>query len=508
MLKGYIIYNMNIYETSQATIKTVAPEVSAIIDQELQDQRNYLKMIASENYCSAAVMAAQSSILTDIYSEGYPEHRYYAGCENIDKLEKLGQQYACELFGAEHAYLQPSTGSDCNLAAYWAILKAKIIDPMFKYIQEQYSPFSYSAQGIKYEENEAPKTLSDLTKSQWDTIRRACHSQKLLAMDYSCGGHLTHGYRQNISAQMFDVYQYGVITDKENPNYGLIDYEALEAEAMKIKPLILLAGYSAYPRKLNFKKFRDIADKCGAVLMVDMSHFAGLVAGKAYEGEYNPVPYADIVTTTTHKTFRGPRGAMILCKKWLAEYVDSSCPTCMGGQLPQILAAKVVALKEAMSEDYKDYAKQIILNSKALAKSLINNGIKVCTGGSDNHIVLIDVSPLNLNGRQAENILRECHITVNRNALPNDPNGPWYTSGIRLGTAALTTLGMKEAQMEEIGEYIANILKNAQPYIAKNGNKSKVKVILNIDTKEDITSKVVKLIKEYPAYKELSNYDR
>lgn len=506
MLKCYTIYMIetnNLYEVTQNTIREVSPEVADLIDQELQDQRSYLKMIASENYCSTAVMAAQSSILTDVYSEGYPKHRYYAGCDNIDKLEELGQQYACELFGAEHAYLQPSTGSDCNLAAYWAILKAKVVDPMFKHIQEQYSPESCLVYGVKYDANAVPKTLSDLTKSQWETIRQECHNQKLLAMDYSCGGHLTHGYRQNISAQMFDVYQYGVIVDKEGSNYGLIDYDALEEQAMKIKPLILLAGYSAYPRKLNFKKFRDIANKCGAVLMIDMSHFAGLVAGKVYEGEYNPVPYADIVTTTTHKTFRGPRGAMILCKEWLAEYVDSSCPTCMGGQLPQILAAKVVALKEAMTEDYRNYAEQIIWNSKALAKTLRDNGIKVCTGGSDNHIVLIDASPLNLNGRQAENILRECHITVNRNALPNDPNGPWYTSGIRLGTAALTTLGMKEAQMENIGEYIATILKSSKPYTTKEGKISKTKVILNIETKENITNKVIELVKEYPAYKEL-----
>lgn len=486
----------SLYNLTKNEINKIAPEVVELMDQELKDQRSYLKMIASENYCSPAVMASQNSIFTDKYSEGYVGHRYYAGCENIDKLEELGEKYACELFGAEHAYLQPSTGSDCNLMAYEAILKAKIIDPMLEEIKYSYSKENCDRCGVKYEENKIPKTLSDLYKSQWEIIREKCHSQKLLGMNYYSGGHLTHGYRQNISAQLFDVYSYGVDDD------GLLDYDALEEQARNIKPLILLAGYSAYPRKLNFRRFREIADKCGAVLMVDMAHFAGLVAGGVFTGEYNPTPYADIVTTTTHKTFRGPRGGMIFCKDWLNSAVHNSCPTCHGGQLSQILAAKVVALKEALQPEYGEYAQQIVRNSQALAKTLMECDIKIQTNGTDNHIVLIDVSPLGINGRQAENALRECHITANRNALPNDPNGPWYTSGIRLGTAALTTLGMKEKEMIKIGETISNILHNTHPHISK-GVTSKNKIDIGEDTVNTSSTFVMDLLKEYPAYPKL-----
>ena len=486
----------SLYNKTLEEINKIAPEVSEIIEQELSDQRSYLKMIASENYCSPAVMACQATILTDKYSEGYPYHRYYAGCDNIDKLETLGQEYACKVFNADHAYLQPSTGSDCNLMAYWAILKAKVIEPYFKLFQSMYSEDYCKANNLKYDPNNTPKTYSDLTRAQWEVIREECHNKKLLGMDYYCGGHLTHGYRQNISAQMFNVYTYGVGED------GLIDYRALEEQAMKVKPLILLAGYSAYPRKINFKKFRQIADKCGAVLMVDMAHFAGLVAGKVFTGEYNPVEYADIVTTTTHKTFRGPRGGMILCKNWLAEYVDNSCPTCNGGQLPQVLASKVVALKEAMTDEYKSYAQQIVNNSCTLANTLMDNGIKVQTNGTDNHIVLINVGELGLNGRQAEYILRECHITTNRNALPNDPNGPWYTSGVRLGVSALTTLGMKEGEMVTIGKWIAEILKGSEHITLKDGNVSKNKVKLS--NKDEYVKGVTELLNKFPAYKELT----
>ena len=476
----------NFYNRTLEEINKVAPEVGEIIEHELIDQRSYLKMIASENYCSPAVMACQATILTDKYSEGYPNHRYYAGCGNIDELEELGQEYACKLFNADHAYLQPSTGSDCNLMAYWAILKAEVIEPLFKIIQQNHMET----------DGKVIKTYSDLAKFEWDAIREECHNKKLLGMDYYSGGHLTHGYRQNISAQMFDVYSYGVGDD------GLLDYDSIEEMAVTLKPLILLAGYSAYPRKINFKRFREIADKCGAVLMVDMAHFAGLVAGKVFTGEYNPVEYADIVTTTTHKTFRGPRGGMILCRQWLADYVDNSCPTCNGGQLPQVLASKVVALKEAMTDEYRGYAQQIVRNSNALADTLMKEGIKVQTNGSDNHIVLIDVSTLGLNGRQAEYILRECHITTNRNALPNDPNGPWYTSGVRLGVSALTTLGMKEEEMRMIGTWIAEVLKGSEHISLKDGGESKNKV--KLENKKDFVDKVTELLEKFPAYKELT----
>lgn len=515
-----IIYSMSMYIEILNEINKVAPEVGDVIEKELLSQRSYLKMIASENYCSPAVMACQATILTDKYSEGYvttknsktESHRYYAGCDNIDELELLGQKYACELFGADHAYLQPTTGSECNLMAYWAILKAKIIDPYFELIKNSYNEENCKIKGVDFDINEVPKTYSDLSRAQWDVIREEAHKQKLLAMDYTCGGHLTHGYRQNISAQMFDVYTYGVGSD------GFIDYVALEKQAMEVKPLILLAGYSAYPRKVDFKKFRKIADKCGAVLMVDMAHFAGLVAGKVFTDNYDPIPYADIVTMTTHKTFRGPRGGMILCKKWIAPYVDNSCPTCMGGQLPQVLAAKVVALKEAMSDDYKEYAQQIVKNAKTLADTLIELGFDVVTGGTDNHIVLLDVSKLGLNGRQAEWLLRECHITCNRNALPKDPNGPWYTSGIRLGVAALTTLGMKETEMQFIAMTIAQILgidtvdtqgrqileqKIWKPLVLKNGEVSKNKVDISVVSKNLNCIAVETLLKKFTCYPDL-----
>lgn len=487
----------NLYTDIKEVINKVAPEVVDTMEAELKEQRAYLKMIASENYCSPAVMAAQNSIFTDVYTEGYAGHRYYAGCDNVDTLELLGEDLACKVFRAEHAYLQPSTGSDCNLMAYEAILKVRVIDPCLKTLQSPYGEEFCNAHGLKYDPNNVPKTLSDLTRQQWNAVREECRKQKLLGMDYYSGGHLTHGYRQNISAQLFDTFSYSVGED------GLLDYASIEEMAMAIKPLILLAGYSAYPRKVDFEKFRQIADKCGAVLMVDMAHFAGLVAGGVFTGKYNPIPYADIVTTTTHKTFRGPRGGMIFCKDWLNDAVHNSCPTCHGGQLPQILAAKVVALKEAMTPEYKEYAQQIVKNSQALANSLIEEGIKVQTGGTDNHIVLIDVSPLKLNGRQAEYALRECHITTNRNALPNDPKGPWYTSGIRLGTAALTTLGMKETEMKIVGKCIADILKSTLPYVV-NGKANKSKVNILEAVKQQSTRAITNLISAFPAYKELT----
>ena len=457
------------------------PEIEELISSELEDQRSSLKMIASENYCSPAVMQAMGTILTDKYAEGYPNHRFYAGCENIDKLEALGDQYACELFGADHANIQPHCGTDANMMAYWAVLNAKIIEPKFQEIKKAYESSV---------EKKEIRTYSDLTKSEWNYIREACHNQKLLAMDYYSGGHLTHGYRQNISAQLFDCYYYGVGSD------GLLDYEALRKQVLEIKPLILLAGYSAYPRALDFSKFREIANECGAVLMVDMAHFCGLVAGKVLTGAYNPVSYADIVTTTTHKTFRGPRGGMILCKEWLASSVDKGCPLTMGGPLANIMLAKVVALKEALTEEYREYAQQIVKNSKVLAEKLQELGVKVCTGGTDNHMVLIDVSPLGLNGRQAEYILRKVNLTCNRNAIPNDPNGPWYTSGVRLGTAALTTRGFKEEDMITIAHIISNLLRTSKPLTKSTAELDKAQQTAAYNA-------VISLCNLHPLYKEL-----
>ena len=476
------------YKKGLELVREVSPEIAASLEGELESQRSKLKMIASENYCSGAVRACASSIVMDKYAEGYVDlekpqgHRYYSGCENVDKIEQLGMKWACELFGSEYAYLQPHSGSNANLIAYWSIINAKVMEPKIDEICEL-----LGGAGLK----EIPESL-------WEDIRHACGDQDLLAMSLDCGGHLTHGDRTNISSQLFRCHSYGV-----DPKTGLVDYDAIRRQALEIRPLILLAGFSAYPRNLNFKKFREIADECGAVLMVDFSHPMGLLAGKVLEGEYNPVPYADIITSTSHKTMRGPRSAFILSKNWLRPYLEKGCPLVQGGELPNMVAAKAICFKEAMSPEFQEYAHQIVKNSKALASRLISDGIKVVTGGTDNHIVLIDVSPLGLTGRQAEQILEECGIVANRNSLPNDPNGAWYTSGIRLGTPALTTCGMKENEMELIGGFISKILKNAKPAMTKKGIPSKAKAYIDENIKEEILDKVASLLKRYPPYKEI-----
>ena len=341
--------------------------------------------------------------------------------------------------------------------------------------------------------------LKEIPESLWEDIRHACGDQDLLAMSLDCGGHLTHGDRTNISSQLFRCHSYGV-----DPKTGLVDYEEVRRQALEIRPLILLAGFSAYPRNLNFKKFREIADECGAVLMVDFSHPMGLLAGKVLEGEYNPVPYADIITSTSHKTMRGPRSAFILSKNWLRPYLEKGCPLVQGGELPNMVAAKAICFKEAMSPEFQEYAHQTVKNSKALANKLISDGIRVVTGGTDNHIVLIDVSPLGLTGRQAEQILEECGIIANRNSLPDDPNGAWYTSGVRFGTPALTTCGMKEPEMELIGGFISRILKNAKPATTKKGTLSKAKAYVDKNIKEETLEEVASLLKIYPPYREIS----
>lgn len=476
------------YKSGLALIKKVSPEISDSLGLELSSQRSRLKMIASENYCSGAVRACVSSVIMDKYAEGYVEledsskgHRYYSGCENVDRIEQLGMKWACELFGAEYAYLQPHSGSNANLLAYWAILSAKVSDPKFKRIQDAYK-------------TNPPQTIKDLSRPEWEAIRKACHEQSLLAMSLDCGGHLTHGDRTNISSQLFDCHSYGV------DQRGFIDYNKVEELAMCIRPLIILAGFSAYPRNINFKRFREIADRCGAVLMVDFSHPMGLLAGGVFEGEYNPVPYADIITSTSHKTMRGPRSAFILSKAWLRPYLEKGCPLVQGGELPNMVAAKAICFKEAMSPSFKKYAFQTVKNAKTLAEELINKGIKVVTGGTDNHIVLIDVSPLGITGRQAETILEECGIVANRNSLPNDPNGAWYTSGIRLGTPALTTCGMKEEEMIQIADLISTILHATTPSKTKSGSLSKAKATIDQDIKNHSLESVKELLTKYTPY--------
>ena len=469
---GFLAYLANL-----TVIAGVAPEVAARIVRELQDQRENLKLIASENYSSLATQLAMGNLLTDKYAEGYPYHRFYAGCENVDAVEALAVERACKLFGADHAYVQPHSGADANLVAYWAVLNARVKTPALARLG-QTDP-------------------TKLSREEWNEIRRELGNQRLLAMDYYSGGHLTHGYRHNVSAQMFDVYTYKV--DKET---GLLDYDQIERLAEEVRPLILLAGYSAYPRRIDFRRMRAIADKVGAVLMVDMAHFAGLVAGKVFTGDYDPVAHAHIVTTTTHKTLRGPRGGMVLCTAEFAEHVDKGCPLVLGGPLPHILAAKAVALIEADTPEFRAYAHKVVENARALAAACLKEGLKVATGGTDNHLLLLDVTPFGLTGRQAEAALRECGITLNRNSLPEDPNGPWYTSGLRLGTPAVTTLGMGEAEMQEIARLVRTVLTAVRPEI-KDGQPSKAKYILDERTKREVKSRVKELLARYPVYPEL-----
>lgn len=479
---GKITPEMAMYVASLDLISRVSPLGATSVVNELRDQRRNLKLIASENYSSLSVQAAMGTLFTDKYSEGYPYHRFYAGCDNVDIVEESAAKEACKLFGAEHAYVQPHSGADANLCAYWAILNEKVQLPLLEEI------------GIK--------NVSDLSRDDWNKIREATHNQRLLGLDYYCGGHLTHGYRQNISAQLFDAYSYSV-----NKETGLLDYDEIERMAKEIKPLILLAGYSAYPRAINFRRMAEIAHSVGAVFMVDMAHFAGLVAGKVFTGDQNPVEWADIVTTTTHKTLRGPRGGMILCKEEFAASVDKGCPLVIGGPLPHVMDAKLVAIKEAERPEFQDYARKIVDNSRALSSAFIKLGASVLTGGTDNHLLLLDVTPFGLNGRMAETLLRECGITLNRNALPFDLNGPWYTSGLRIGSAAVTTLGMGEKEMEEIASIIVFVLENARPVILtkgeKKGEKSKSKAKAPEEVMNKAKERVLNLLNKFVLYPEL-----
>lgn len=479
---GKISTEMALYLSELELVDRVSPTIASDIVNELKDQRTHLKLIASENFSSLNVQAAMGNLMTDKYSEGFPFHRFYAGCDNVDLIEAEAVEYAKKLFGAEHAYVQPHSGADANLCAYWAILNARLQVPMLEEM------------GIT--------NPSAMTRGDWNRIRTVLHNQRLLGLDYYSGGHLTHGYRQNISAQLFDSYSYTV--DKET---GLLNYDEIEKIAREIKPLILLAGYSAYPGKVDFKRMSEIAHSVGAVFMVDMAHFAGLVAGKVFDGIYDPVKWADVVTTTTHKTLRGPRGGMILCKKEFAESVDKGCPLVIGGPLPHVMAAKALALKEALNDDFPIYARKIVENAKALAAAAIEDGIPVATGGTENHLLLLDVTPFGLNGRQAETLLRECGITLNRNALPFDKNGPWYTSGLRLGTPAVTTLGMGVGEMKEIASIIALVLKNAKPVVLTKGEHqgqlSKNKAKAPEAVIEEARNRVQSLLDRFVLYPEL-----
>ena len=399
------------------------PEVADAMDLELKRQRRNIELIASENIVSPAVMAAMGSILTNKYAEGYPGKRYYGGCVDVDIVENIARDRACKLFGAEHANVQPHSGAQANLAVYFALLKPG------------------------------------------DTV---------MGMNLAHGGHLTHGSPVNMSGMYYNFVPYGVNDD------GFIDYEKLMEQAMEVKPKLIVAGASAYPRAIDFAKFREVADACGAYLMVDMAHIAGLVAGGVHQ---NPVPYADVVTTTTHKTLRGPRGGMILCKESLAKAIDKAIfPGTQGGPLMHIIAAKAVCLGEALQPSFKTYAQNVVANASALANGLMNRGFKLVSGGTDNHLMLVDLQNLGITGKELEHNLDEVYITANKNAVPNDPQSPFITSGVRLGTPAVTTRGFTTEDMDVVAECIWKVASDFEA------------------SKEEVRGMVKVLCAKYPLY--------
>ncbi len=430
------------YSAALDVIAAAEPDVAAAIAGELASQRRQLKLIASENYASPAVLLAMGNWLSDKYAEGTVGHRFYSGCEMVDQVESIAAGHARALFGADHAYVQPHSGIDANLVAFWAILARRVEEPALR------------AAGARH--------VNDLPGADWERLRRELHSQRMLGMALDAGGHLTHGFRPNISGKLFEQASYGT-----DPETGLLDYDAIAAQAREFRPLVLLAGYSAYPRTPNFRVLREIADEVGATLMVDMAHFAGLVAGGVLAGDLDPVPHAEVVTSTTHKSLRGPRGGFVLCTSDYAPFVDKGCPMVLGGPLPHVMAAKAVAFAEARQPSFAGYASAVAANAQALADGLLRRGTRLVTGGTSNHIVLMDVTAsFGLTGRQAESALLDAGVVTNRNSVPRDPNGAWYTSGVRLGTPALTTLGFGPAEMDEIAAVITDALRAAVPAAA------------------------------------------
>lgn len=468
------------YMASLDHIESQYPEVARGIVQELKDQRSHLKLIASENYSSLAVQLAMGNLLTDKYAEGFSHHRFYAGCENIDSIEDLATAQLKEIFGCDHAYVQPHSGADANMVAIWAFLVDRIEN--------------------KQVERLGKKSVDELTPEEYEEVRKLLVSQKMMGLGLGSGGHLTHGYRRNISSKVMQSVAYEV--DKET---GLLDYAALAKQVKKEKPALFMVGYSAYPRLINFAKMREIADSVGAVMMVDMAHFAGLVAGKVFQGEFNPIPFAQLVTSTTHKTMRGPRGGIVLCQKEFKEVVDKGCPLVLGGPLPHVMAAKAVAFKEANRPEFQKYAHQIVANAHALANGLIAKGCHLLTKGTDNHLLVIDVmASFGLTGRQAEVALRRAGITVNRNMIPFDVNGPWYTSGVRMGTPAMTTLGMGREEMGQIALMIYDVLKGSKPsYSEKLQGKSRSEVDVDPLVLSRVQLQVKELLADFPLYPNL-----
>jgi glycine hydroxymethyltransferase len=456
-------------------VEAVEPRVAAAIEAELGSQRRQLKLIASENYASPAVLLAMGNWLSDKYAEGVPGRRMYAGCEQVDVVERIAAEHATALFGAQHAYVQPHSGIDANLVAFWAILARRVEGPFLEAAQVGH--------------------VNELAPVAWARLRAALGSQRMIGMSLDAGGHLTHGFRPNISGKMFDQASYGV-----DAQTGLIDYAAVRRLAHEFRPLILLAGYSAYPRNPNFARLREIADEVDATFMVDMAHFAGLVAGGVLTGDLDPVPHAQVVTTTTHKSLRGPRGGMVLANAEYAEYVDKGCPMVLGGPLPHVMAAKAVALAEARQPGFAGYARAIVENARALAEGLSRRGVRLVSGGTDNHLVLIDVAAsFGLTGRQAEASLLESGVVTNRNSIPADAHGAWYTSGIRLGTPALTTLGLGPGEMGEVADIISAGLSATSPASAPKG-LSQARYILDEAVAQSCRRRSAELLEKYPLY--------
>ena len=410
-------------------VRDVDPEIYKMIHQELKRQQNGIELIASENFVSKAVLQTMGSVLTNKYAEGYPAKRYYGGCEVVDIAENLARDRAKILFSAEHANVQPHSGSQANMATYFALA-------------------------------EPGSTLMGLSLTQ--------------------GGHLTHGSPVNFSGKLYNFVPYGLNVDTET-----IDYDEVERLANEYKPKVIVTGGSAYARVIDFKRFREIANEVGAYLVVDMAHFAGLVAAKVHP---NPVEYADVVTSTTHKTLRGPRGGLILSRAELAKSIDKTIfPGIQGGPLMHVIAAKAVCFKEAMTNSFKDYQVQIVKNAKTLAKALMDHGIRIVSGGTDTHLMLVDLTENGVSGKKVERLLGEVGITVNKNTIPRETRSPFITSGIRLGTPAVTTRGMKEAQMEEIADMIASVVHKPEDENVMKVSRERVK----------------KLCKEFPLYPEL-----
>ena len=463
------------YKTILDVVGRTEPRIAEATRQELTDQRGSLKLIASENYASLPVLATMGTWFSDKYAEGTVGHRFYAGCQNVDTVEALAAEHARELFGAEYAYVQPHSGIDANLVAYWAILSNKVESPALEQV--------------------GAKTVNDLTEQDWESLRRAFGEQKIMGMSLDAGGHLTHGFRHNISGKMFHQRSYGT-----DPKTQLLDYDALAASVKEFKPLILVAGYSAYPRRVNFATMREIADSVGATLMVDMAHFAGLVAGKVFTGDENPVPHAHVVTTTTHKSLRGPRGGMVLATKEFAADVDRGCPMVLGGPLSHMMAAKAVALAEARTAEFQTYAQDVADNAKSLAEGFLTRGATLVTGGTDNHLVLLDVTNYGLTGRQAESALIDAGVVSNRNSVPQDPNGAWYTSGVRLGTPALTTRGFTADDFDRVAELIVDVLANTTPATTSAGTPGKAKYVMADGVAERTKAAAQELLDAHPLY--------